>query len=143
MRPFPHKPLIKCMRDIKLKTFNFSTPQINLVNMVKSFPMWKPIQITPSHQEPFGLQKYQLYLYANVLKRHILSVLVHMRTLESECKSDTRNCCKENVWKGPSLVSFTYVLRSWNIEAHMHNISTCSIWYMYHNIWHTLLAKSL
>jgi hypothetical protein len=25
----------------------------------------------------------------------------------------------------------------------MHNITTCSIWYMYHNIWHTLLAKSL
>ena len=92
----------KMHEKIKLKTHTvttFTIIQINFVNTVKSFHVWKSIQITLPHKEPFGLQKYQLYLYANVFKRHIPSRLLRPRTSESEFKANTCNCWKANVWK--------------------------------------------
>jgi hypothetical protein len=129
MRPFSHKALIKCMRNIKLKTYKFTTfttLQINLVNTVKSFHVWKSIWITPPHKEPFGLQKYQLYLYENVLKRHILSRLLHTYfgiIMQSQhLQPLQRKCLERHI---PCLLHLCSLELKCRIP-HLHNLATCS-----------------
>jgi hypothetical protein len=85
----------------KFTTFTTLSPTSNQLGEQSKVPSMcgdPPGSRLPT-KETFGLQKYQLYLYANVFKRHIPSRLLHPRTSESECKANTCNCCKENVWK--------------------------------------------
>jgi len=70
-------------------------------------------------KEPFGLQKYQFYVYENVFKRYIPSRLLHSRASEyaSQHLQLLQRKCSE---KGTFFISFTSVLQISKWKSHIY-----------------------